>query len=1058
MGSNEIIADIEYNPYAVLIAHIEAEKFYRNRGGMAIFSEASDIFTRECCDYYRILQTNLHSFARHAVNGPINGRLLKSDDFLFNPACFVGFGDTDNIAVVAMDDFDLSTRLISRVDLPIRQTCLAFSPKVASLGLNKDIFCEIKDICNTPLDRDPDDGEEEAWKAKIQNLVAPRHSFLRERPLVAITYYKFNGMAVLGPGLLMQQAAYRALAEEVEKAIGEMTESDDKRIAGAAASFKCALLDPQGWADLASIMLCRDYSVIASVLARIRSLTHQDLYMHHSPTSSQKLEEHVKCFGLHDKMALAFKEAACDAWKQDWQPDELFRDNHIFCSTFSTFGISHEAFEAEKPEDYVSGNVIADTKFVCHAGHCEKVKEIARDRYKAPSDPKKAYLWYLVGHDDFVYQQMLDEEYDSGSVVRLVDFIRQVKSMRDCDMSANHGILSYLSLHALEMSSDLRIPIVGKLELSSLSIRHIETRLVLDHCRKWLFDEDHENGLSLKALQDALRNLQLPTPLSTSVRFLFLDYANCLGDVFLFDHVMDLHDVLVAVYDLLVRRLTKNMTEGVKSAYEARTFLDGADLDNIVEMVELLRSALSNRIQMGFREAERWGITLDIRGGGFNRLLNAADVPLKCGLGLLWRVIKGDSRLKPSDAHSPVAAEAIKRRIGGASRITYDSRSYSHRLDIGYNRDYFITSVDLNLIYLTRPRNLLIHFHETAHLICHFLRDEVGCAHPSYACKQHRIECHKCPMPVPEKRSDSHLRDRFEDIFSEMLVHTLVFGDDHKTYLRNYTANYSIGSIPYDNDLDKVFFRVFELLMRGFLITDPFRRPDLYTEGKAPEVTPELLEDGFKQFQEVIEDVSSFLIGYEDFLKNAPESKKRYYFNEVFSESYHPVRCIADDVQAIYCDICQNKLDPSSEDAESLRTQIKTGLKKGRPLVRMELEDARPGRDSEESGHLDALYLVRQLLRQHIFNLFGNIDTQKYTACLVRGIDGRPDPEAAPKGKNWNKQCLDKPFNGLVAADPFTRGQYMRERIVLIKSLWDISTNLRARRMLDILKVVWPKL
>jgi hypothetical protein len=290
-----------------------------------------------------------------------------------------------------------------------------------------------------------------------------------------------------------------------------------------------------------------------------------------------------------------------------------------------------------------------------------------------------------------------------------------------------------------------------------------------------------------------------------------------------------------------------------------------------------------------------------------------------------------------------------------------------------------------------------------------------------------------------------------------MLVHIIVFADDHGTYLRNYTANYSIGFVPYEKNLDEMFFRVFELLIRGFLITDPFRRPSLYKKGEPTELTPTLLEDGFKLFQKVIKDIASFLIDYDEFIKNTPESKLRYYFDEVFSESYHPVRCIAEDVQAIYCDICQHKLDPSSEDAEKLRTQIKTGLKEGHPLIRGEFRDTKPENESGDVNSLDALFLVRNLLRQHIFNLFGEVDTKKYTLSLIRDIDGHPDPEGAPEGKNWNRQCLDRTFNGLVAADPDTRANYMRERIVLLKSFWDISTNLRSRRMLDILKMVWPK-
>ena len=200
-----------------------------------------------------------------------------------------------------------------------------------------------------------------------------------------------------------------------------------------------------------------------------------------------------------------------------------------------------------------------------------------------------------------------------------------------------------------EMSTDLRVPIHNSLPTSTVTLEHVETRLVLDRCREWLFDENHENGLNLNSLRDALRQLQIPAPLSTSLRFLYLDYANYLNDVFLFDHVLDLHNVFVAVYNLIVRELPKEMRETAQNSYEARTFLDGVDLDNIVELVELLKNALSNRVQIAFRDAERWGLILDVRGGGFNRLLNAADVPLKCGLGLLWRVLRGDTDLRPAE-------------------------------------------------------------------------------------------------------------------------------------------------------------------------------------------------------------------------------------------------------------------------------------------------------------------------------------------------------------------------------------------------------------------------
>ena len=250
------------------------------------------------------------------------------------------------------------------------------------------------------------------------------------------------------------------------------------------------------------------------------------------------------------------------------------------------------------------------------------------------------------------------------------------------------------------------------------------------------------------------------------------------------------------------------------------------------------------------------------------------------------------------------------------------------------------------------------------------------------------------------------------------------------------------------------------MLLRGFLVTDPFRRPNLYNEENPLLISQDAMEDGFSLFEDMISDISSFLFDHDDILLDAPKERLERYFIRVFQESYYPVCCIWKDIQAIYHGICENKdrgLNPVLADRERLISEIKEGLSAGRPLVRVLYNDPRSGRNSEESGKLDALFLVRYLLKLHIDNLFSNIDTKNYTCCLIRGVDGHVNPEAAQEGKRWNRQMLDRVFNGLLAVDPETRSRYMIERIVIIKSLWDVSTNFRARRMLGILKTVWEK-
>ena len=212
-----------------------------------------------------------------------------------------------------------------------------------------------------------------------------------------------------------------------------------------------------------------------------------------------------------------------------------------------------------------------------------------------------------------------------------------------------------------------------------------------------------------------------------------------------------------------------------------------------------------------------------------------------------------------------------------------------------------------------------------------------------------------------------HLRDRFEDIFSEVLVHKLVFDDDHRTYLRNYATNYSVGYTRYDGTLEEAFMQTFEVLARGFLITDPFRRPHLYWDANPADITDDLVADSFVNFQQAVADMSSFVLDFEDVFRKVPEWKMRYYFERVFSESYHPVRCISEDIQIIYNEICHGNastpfapgLDPSPDDVHNLTEQIARALRQGRPLVRIRYRDPRPNRDLEDSAYLDALFLVR---------------------------------------------------------------------------------------------------
>lgn len=1159
-----ILSGLKYHNYALLIAHVDAERFSidgiekkgkasaigrEQEGKRTVFDKPMVIFTEQCQNYRRNLNVVLDEFMK-ASN---LHEKIDFGPFMYNPSCFVAFGDNDNVSFVAVDEFDAAARLSSLEDLPVRQTCLAFCPELESLGLkdneSKNIFCELTDIYKR-------NGEEikqpmsddiasffERFGEEVEEIdfgePADPSPFFEKRPLMAVTYFKLDGMAVLGPGLMIQEYVYKVMADRIKRTLkglsdnaGNLTDilpsgKDDID------SFRCMFLDPQGWSDVATLMFCQNYSVISTVIAALRFITLGELYEKSTEEvqdrkrgSEVALEEAVRCSGVHE--ALARKVGNKTA------PRLLLSKNHVFCSAYSTLSIYDKAFdrngtpEAGEPYHY-NGVVMAETSLNVCSGHVLDMRETAKKREEAiaefqtrPETISAEYLWCLVGHNDVVYQQLADERRGAERVVNLAYLVRQIKSIWK-EPKERDGARHSVARDILDLSTDLRIPIPLLPESMRQvdSKEHIEIRRVLETLRRDLFEA--EGGrFNLNTLSNSMNMIRIPSPLSTAIGYLYTDLAYYLTDLFLFESVLDLYDIFTALYRLLVEELPKSLktkltehlckvigkdkaeifetllfeVDGHKNGedndgslenlrkkwqielekkQELRSdldsiclnFLGNDDIENLVELKELMRNALSNRVQIAFREAERWNVTVDARGIGLDRIMSAADVPLKCGLGLLRRVMnKKTIEDKEKEIDRKLTEEEKEKintvnrtRIGGASKITYNPRAFSKRLVVGDNQDIFLASVDLNIAHLTRPRALYIHLHETAHMISYLLRDQEGCQHPEYQCAVKNKCCHKKVEYETNERNDIYL-ERYQEIFTEMLIHRFVFVFDHDLFFRNYMANYSLDPIAFTGNDDYTTKQMTEVFIRGFLASEPYRRENLYTE--PCELTEEVIEKVWTDFWNCVEGVGPFFYEYCHLWCGPKKEQVKYYiqeqFKRIYKNAYHPVCCIWKDVKRVFRIVTQNDY-PSLIDQrggkkrKGLDTQIAEGIKKGRPLVRVQYRGRLGKKEATEDTRLDPLYLISRLLDTHISNLYANIDTEKFRVYLRRKTNGSPDALALEKNKRWNLMLLDRNFNGVVAADPWTRRKSIRNRIAIIKTLWDISTNLRARRMKDMLSL-----
>lgn len=1150
-----ILSGVKYHNYAILIIHVDVERFcianmqkkpiaaangYKKEAERTVFGEPGHVFRERCQDYRRYLKLVLDKFKEVS-------RVAEKIDFgafMYNPSCFVAFGDNNNVSFVAVDEFDAAARLSSLEDLPVRQTCLAFCPELKSLGLregeNQNVFCELTDIYKWDDEqRDKANSQfpkilgqlyhEEFEKIDVGEPVDPS-PFFEKRPLLAVTYFKLNGMAVLGPGLMMQEYVYKVMADRIKETLKELSENANNLtdiLPGGKhdiESFRCMFLDPQGWSDIATLMFCRNYSVMATVIASLRSLTFGELYKRsrkdvkeRRSASDVTLEEAVGCFGAHEAFAnkIGNKAAA----------KSLLGKNHVFCSTYTTLSVYDKAFaKKETPgsrdEYHYNGVVIADTNLNVCPGHVFDTREEAREREKAIAPFKSSsgkisdkYLWYVIGHNDFVYQQLAGEHRGAERAVNLSDLVRQIKSIweepPDGDETRHH-----LGRDILDICTDLRIPIpeLPKFMRRVDTKEHIQVRQVLGILRRDLF-EIEGGRFDLRTLCDRMNIIRIPSPISTAIGYLYTDFANYLTDSFLFESVLDLCDIFTALYKLLTEELPTSLEEQLfnrlcKELSEKRSdklrgelflendkgknlrkelehnarlradldsislnFLHNDDLEDLVELIELMQNALSNRVQIAFSGAERWNVTVDVRGIGLDRITSAADTPLKCGLGMLRRVMnrKAEEKINQKTGKEPTVEEKEKinimnrTRIGGTSRITYDPRAFSKRLVIGHSPNIFLDSVDLNIAHLTRPRAFYMHLHETAHLVSYLLRDQEGCQHPKYQCAVENRCCHKKVEYEENQFNDIYL-ERYQEIFAEMLVHRFVFEYNHDLFLRNYVANYSLDPIAFTGNDDQTTKQMTEILTRGFLASEPYRRENLYSQPY--ELTAEVIEEAWRDFWNCVERVGPFLYEYCHLWLGPKKERVKGYVKEqfkmIFKQSYHPVCCIWDDVKRIFSIVTENEY-PSHADQngsgkrEGLDSQISEGIKNGRPLVRVQYRGMNGNKEAAEDKRLYALYLICRLLEKHISNLYAGIETERFLVYLRRKTNGSPDALAFDKGKNWNLRLLDRNFNGIVAADPWTRRKSMRNRIAIIKTLWDISTNLRARRLKDMLTLTQAK-
>ena len=569
MAVKAIESNLEYHPHAALIVHMGSElsrwdKTDVNRNMIEYFCRPNYTLAMQAKEYLNGIYSNSNKY-----NSKIAHKNNKADSFLYQPASFVSFGgNTDNLSIIPIDDFDISVKLTTNLDIPIKQTNIAFCPTLDSIipKRKQKYFCEISDIC-----------EEGKYKGEYG---FPVHSFLKDKPLGVITYYRFSGLATLGSGLLFQESIMRTMAEIIFNTVdklktNELYNEKSKEV------FRCLFLDTQGWADLATFMLCDNYSIIASVMMQLHRMTFDDICRQARKDDRKILIEAIKQNNIHSTIDHIYR-MDIKKEKKHSKTKHILKRNHILYSSHSTACITHDAFFDESSESnlayygYVSNHLL----FNFSPGHKwpnsdyeKQLKENTLSKKAVSLGDKSKILWVLFGSFDATENSIFSPK--EIKAIPLKYLIERIKNLRGWEKKR---ILFDDDWPIHGLATDLFIPLPMDNCLDDIdNSNHIDLRLLLTKLRKHLFQNntsDMNNKISLQVLKNSIKRLEIPAPLSSAIIYLFIDYAHSVSDPNLFDNVIDLHDMFLAFYRVLTSEIPRMQRERFRDIYQSESTLE----------------------------------------------------------------------------------------------------------------------------------------------------------------------------------------------------------------------------------------------------------------------------------------------------------------------------------------------------------------------------------------------------------------------------------------------------------------------------------------------------
>jgi hypothetical protein len=204
----------------------------------------------------------------------------------------------------------------------------------------------------------------------------------------------------------------------------------------------------------------------------------------------------------------------------------------------------------------------------------------------------------------------------------------------------------------------------------------------------------------------------IPVSLQRMIEYLYQNFAVLIGDPYTFDLVLDLYDTLSTLHAILTKHITVIGEPELEEDKKQRLpYLDEGRVAQLSAIVDAIHNTLIHRIAKAHKETNYREMEIDFR-GGLNQILLAADAPIKCGLGLIRKLVRGiDNERQEQDRIEE------RDRVGGLTLISSMPGVRINNLNFGVTVEAQLAYFEADVPHVLHPPSYCDNLHELFHLI-----------------------------------------------------------------------------------------------------------------------------------------------------------------------------------------------------------------------------------------------------------------------------------------------------------------------------------------------------